>query len=432
MSRILTDNLSAGLEEDGSTSTSEFRGRASGGPQARRRIRRIVALGSFSAVFGILWLLGLRIGTSPNPLPDRTLDQNRLAALVAEHVESDFKLESRIGLVVGAVDASEEIVLGFGVRRLGRRSRVDANTLFEIGSITKAFTGILLADQIERGELALDTRVSELLPNGWSLSETAREITLGHLTTHTSGFPRAAPGQLRVPVLVNMILFGTDPYRGYSEAMFREDVSRLQLSFRPGTERQYSNFAVQLLGHILATRSGAEYGALVGRRIFQPLGMTRTVTSYDSADRSRVAEKYRSSRRLGPIMLGREGSETLKPMHLLGSGGILSTGGDMLKFLKANMGRVKTSIQPAIERSHQIVFRETDRRAMGMNWIRSSYNYLSQPVIWHNGGSRGHSSYLGFTEDGRSGVVVLSNTGRGVGRLARTILRSLETEARAG
>ena len=141
-----------------------------------------------------------------------------------------------------------------------------------------------------------------------------------------------------------------------------------------------------------------------------------------------MAGKYRWSARLGPVMLGLTNSERIRPNHLQASGGIRSSGADMLKFLKANMGMVDSAIQPAIERSHKELFRESNRRATGMNWMRSRYSSLPQLVIWHNGGTSGHTSYLGFTEDGRNGVVALSNTGESVDRLGRSILTSLAEE----
>ena len=417
-----------GAETDGPDSLSEPADVADRGHQARVRLRPLLAVGCVCVGIGVLWFIGVRIGISPNSVPHQPLAHNRLESLVTEHVQRDFNAQSRVGLVIAAIADGKETVLGYGARHLGHRSPVDENTLFEIGSITKAFTGILLARQIESGELTLDTRIAELLPRGWSLSESASQVTLEHLTTHTSGFPRLPANHLRIGSLVNSFLFGGGPYRSYSEELFREAVATSQLYFIPGTERHYSNFAVMLLGHILATRSGSDYGDLVRLQICEPLGMHDTSTSHDGADRHRVAGKYRWSARLGPVMLGLTNSEWIRPNHLQASGGIRSSGADMLKFLKANMGMVDSAIQPAIERSHQELFRESNRRATGMNWMRSRYSSLPQLVIWHNGGTSGHTSYLGFTEDGRNGVVALSNTGESVDRLGRSILTSLAEE----
>ena len=103
----------------------------------------------------------------------------------------------------------------------------------------------------------------------------------------------------------------------------------------------------------------------------------------------------------------------------------------MLKFLKANMGVSDTPIRPAIKRSHQVLFQKDDAKAIGMHWFRASEPSISQNIIWHNGGTGGYRSFLGFTEDGQCGIVVLSNTARSVDELAWEILVALASEAGA-
>jgi CubicO group peptidase (beta-lactamase class C family) len=113
------------------------------------------------------------------------------------------------------------------------------------------------------------------------------------------------------------------------------------------------------------------------------------------------------------------------PDNLAGCGGIRSTGGDMLRYLKANMGRLPSPLGGAIRRSHEKLYEEYPWRSMGMNWIRSKDDSIGQTVIWHNGGTGGYRSYLGFTEDGQFGVVVLSNTTHDVDDLGLKILAAL-------
>jgi hypothetical protein len=160
--------------------------------------------------------------------------------------------------------------------------------------------------------LELDDRIADLLPEGWSLPESAREITLRYCTTHTSGIPRL-PTNLFTAAGVFRHLLGGDPYRDYSEQQFRDALATVELQFEPGADRLYSNFAVGLLGFVLAERNGLDYETLV------------------------------------------------------------------------------TS-------------------------------------IWHNGGTGGFSTYLGFTEDCQVGVFVLSNTALGVDALAGRMISALVQE----
>jgi len=358
-------------------------------------------------------------------------ENGRLAEIVTQHVERVFA-DGHLGLVVGAIAGDEELLLGFGARRVGDSQPPDANSVFEIGSISKAFTGILLAQRIENGELELDDRIAELLPEGWSLSEPAREITLRHCTTHTSGFPRLPANLLRISRMCRL-LAGGDPYRDYSEKEFRDALATVELKFDPGTKWVYSNFAVGLLGFVLATQNGSDYETLVTSKICQPLGMHRTVITNDDWHGEHMPAKYRIVYKLGRASFGLKSDEWQLPNHLAGAGAIRSTGRDMMTFLKANMGLIPTPFDAAIQRSHQELFQERADRAIGMNWIRSFESSISQNIIWHDGGTGGFRTYLGFTEDHQFGVFVLSNIGIvGVDALAQEILKALVREYASG
>ncbi len=413
---------------------------------------------------GLLWgamvyFMGFRLGASPKVVSQAREQNGRLAEIVTQHVERAFAQNGHIGLVVGAIARDEEMLLGFGARQVGDShlglllgaiskdeemlagygarhvgdsQPPDADTVFEIGSISKAFTGILLAQRIENGESELDDRIAELLPEGWSLSERAREITLRQCTTHTSGFPRLPANLLGISDLFSLAFVGSDPYRDYSEQEFRDALATVKLEFDPGTKSSYSNFAVGLLGFVLATQNGSDFETLVTSKICQPLGMHRTVITNDEWHQEHMPAKYRSAGTVGPVCVAMESAEWQFPNHLAGAGAMRSTGRDMMTFLKANMGLIPTPIDAAIQRSHQELFQERADRAMGMNWIRSFESDISQTIIWHNGGTGGCKTYLGFTEDRQFGVFVLSNTVSSVDALAEGILKAFVREYAPG
>jgi CubicO group peptidase (beta-lactamase class C family) len=245
-------------------------------------------------------------------------ENGRLAEIVTQHVERRYP-EGYLGLVAGAIANDEEILLGFGARQVRDSQPPDADTVFEIGSISKVFTGILLAQQIENGELELDQRVAELLPEGWSLSESAREFTLRHCTTHTSGFPRLPSNLLGISDVLSLAFLGSDPYRNYTEEKFRDALATVQLKRKPGIGCDYSNFAVGLLGFVLATQNRSDYETLVTSKICQPLGMNRTVITDDEWHREHMPAKYRSILRLGPASFGLKSDEWQIPNHLAGA-----------------------------------------------------------------------------------------------------------------
>jgi CubicO group peptidase (beta-lactamase class C family) len=149
---------------------------------------------------------------------------------------------------------------------------VDAEpeTLFEVGSITKALTGMLLADAVDRGEVSLDTTIGALLSG--SAGTRFGSISLRELCTHTSGLPRLPRGLLTLVRVGRYHLLGTDPYRGTTASGVLRTAACQRLSGRG--QFRYSNLGAAVLGQLLALRAGADYGPLMTERIFAPLEMT--------------------------------------------------------------------------------------------------------------------------------------------------------------
>jgi CubicO group peptidase (beta-lactamase class C family) len=142
----------------------------------------------------------------------------------------------------------------------------------------------------------------------------------------------------------------------------------------------------------------------------------------------RFAQGYACATRKDAVLKVADSDPWDLPNYLAGSGALRSTVADMLKYLELNM-HPAGSLGSAIRASHSELFHEKDGFAIGMNWVRSPSKSLGT-VIWHNGEMGGASSYLGFTEDGRAGVVILSNVGSdAVDDLAWAILRELKQPA---
>ena len=384
---------------------------------------------------GLIWVvLGWRLFRSTLPRrienPGPGGDRLPLANVVTQVGDHAIKA-GQVGLVIGAIADGEEVLSGFGALEIGGTRPPDADTVFEIGSISKVFTGILLARAIEDGTLNLDDRIADLLPDGWTLPEPARGITLRHCTTHTSGLPRIPANLLGFADSLRCLLLGTDPYRHYTEESFHEALASVRLDHEPGTKFAYSNFAVGLLGFVLARQKGADYETLVKNAICQPLGMVDTVITDQERVAPRLATPYRLVLKLGQKGFGLTSDEWWMPNHLAGAGALRSTGRDMLMFLKANMGLVATPLDAALRRSHGELFSDTDQMTLGMNWIRTFDDDLAQNIVWHNGGTGGFRTYLGFTEDRRVGVFVLGNSAHSVDSLAIEILKSLAREQAA-
>ena len=275
-----------------------------------------------------------------------------------------------VGLAVGVIADGRGGRATLGRSRLPPGGPPLREALFEIGSITKTFTGILLARMASDGLVGLDSRVSDFLPTGVEPTPEQAAITLRHLATHTAGLPRLPPRFLLSPsrLLRNHVL-GTDPYRGYRT----DDLLR-------------------------ATEPGG-------------------------GDRLR-ATGYRARLAAGPVWLGMEAQPWELPEAIAGAGALRSTLDGMIGYLSANMGKRETPLRDAMRLAQREHFRGPER-GIGLAWIRERRENIGQTVIWHNGGTGGFSSFLGFTEDRRFGVVVLSNSSVSVDPLGWRLLEAM-------
>lgn len=389
------------------------------------RILFVVGLGALALGLAGVWRAKVSLGYARKPAAEWTDGHApELEALIRSHCVPFISQGKSIGLAVAVVTPTYATIMTFGRPSLSAGTPPRADTLFEIGSITKTFTGITLAREIERGVVRLEQPVQELLPPGVKLPAAARGVTLRHLTTHSSGFPRL-PDNWSPLSSIGMMLFGSDPYAGYGEADLMKDVSTVNLQSEPGAKSCYSNFGMTLLGHLLATKAGSSYEALVKRDVCLPLGMKDTTVTIDRTQAARVAQAYRAVVRCGPLVLALRSDPWFVGNDLGSAGALRSTVNDMLKYLQANMHPDGQPIEHALRESHQELFREDEQTTYGMNWIHSQSEKLAQAMIWHNGGTGGFRSFIGFTGDSRFGVLVLSNSSEDVDDLAVDLLSDL-------
>jgi CubicO group peptidase (beta-lactamase class C family) len=373
--------------------------------------------------FSIGWKQETPVEWSDGGAPD-------LEALIRKHCVPFVSEGKTAGVTVAVVTATNATVMGFGRSSLSFGGSARDDTMFEIGSITKTFTGLALAREIQRGAVRLDQPIQELLPAEVEMAEAARAITLRHLTTHASGLPRVS-GRSSPATGIAMLLFGSDPCAGYTEAHLLDDVRRVELEFEPGAKSSYSNLGMTLLGYLLARRANCTYEELIRREISDPLGMNDTLITPTRDQARRTAQGYRAVLRCGPLLLGLRSEPWFEGNDLGGAGGLRSTAADMLKFLQANMHPEGHPLEAALKESHRELARESEQTSYGMNWVRTRSQTAKTMVIWHNGGTGGFRSFIGFTEDRRAGVLVLSNSSESVDTLAIELLRDAAAMAAA-
>lgn len=297
-----------------------------------------------------------------------------------------------VGIVVGIIGPSGRRVIAYGVLDQGDKRPLDGDTVFEIGSSTKVFTALLLADMVERGEVALTDPVAKFLPIDAKVPQwNGREITLVDLATHTSGLPRD-PTNLDPKELAN-------PFADYDVRQLDEFLAGYHLTRDIGSRFEYSNVGIALLGQALTARAAMDYESLVEARITTPLAMASTRISLTPDMKSRLA--------VGHSYVAKEPVPSFATLAYTPAGGLRSTANDLLTFLAVNMGYASSPLAPAMTAMLKV-----RRPPMVLGWGTVNLNKGSE-IISHIGGTNGMTSFIGFDPKTRLGVVVLSNTGGG-------------------
>jgi D-alanyl-D-alanine-carboxypeptidase/D-alanyl-D-alanine-endopeptidase len=304
-------------------------------------------------------------------------------------------------LVAGVIGGGERCCRGWAADG----AAPDRLSVFEIGSITKAFTGVLLADMTLRGEVLLDDPLSRHLDHprpAWR----HREPTLLELATHRSDLPNAPKGMSRRELAYSLGFGDTDPWAALTEADYERLVARQSPRRAPGQRFRYSSMAVGLLGDALAARTATSYEALLRERVLAPLGMSATAVTVRPPWNDKLLAGH--SRRGQP----RPPIEDFMPA----AGSLRSNVDDVLCFLAACLDPPPDPPGPALAFAQQPQHRLNKRLAVGLCWMIAT-RPRHPTVIWHNGGTWGFRSFAGFAPEHASAAVVLSNTTRSVDRL---------------
>jgi len=324
------------------------------------------------------------------PLSAMSLDIKLLERNLATRVSQD---SIGVGLVVGIIDGVQRKIISVGKANKITNQILNKESLFEIGSISKTFTGILLADMVLKGELKLDDPVAQFLPKTVTMpTRNEKQITLLHLATHTSALPRLPTGFSPKDT--------TNPYADYTVKMMYEFISNYKLTRDIGIKPEYSNLGMGLLGHVLALKAGKSYEDLVKERILNPLGMNNTTITISANQQKQLTTGHD----LTVIATSHWDIPTLA-----GAGALRSSGEDMMTFLAANMGLNKTPLSEAMELSHQYQHEfGSETLSIGLAWLTAQTE--DGNMIWHNGGTGGYRSFTGFNKKKGLGVVVLANS----------------------
>ena len=348
-------------------------------------------LATKSAVL-LLLCLALRIGGSAQDMPPRLANQAEIRRMMVQAVDVDHKTDA---IVVGIITKHGRQVYSYGKFDKNDAREPNAKTIFEIGSITKVFTCLLLSDMVVHGEVKLSDPVSMYLPDSVHMpTRNGKQITLLELATHHSGLPRMPSNFVD----------------GYTVAQLYEFLSNYTLTRDPGAKYDYSNLGVGLLGHALALKAGMDYDTLLRTRITGPLNMNDTAMVPTPEMQQNLAPGHDDKLRPAPSLI-------MEAMAYAGA--IRSDADDMLTFLAANMGFTKTPLEPAMKKMLKVRKEASSGVEIALGW----HIFLSpSEMVWHNGGTNGYHAFVGYEPRRKVGVVILANSTNSTDDLARRIL----------
>jgi D-alanyl-D-alanine-carboxypeptidase/D-alanyl-D-alanine-endopeptidase len=337
-----------------------------------------------------------------------------LSAVVAAVSTEDITrlLQQRVrlegmGLAVARFDATAMDLAAAGLIRLGGEAIDPARHRFEIGSITKTMVGVLLADAVLRGEVALDQTVESLLPDGLRLRDSAdAPIRLVDLATHRSGLPRL-PANLDPTAVPNP----ADPYAHYDSAALLKAVRQYQPTRARDAQWKYSNFGYGLLAWVLARQAQLSVADWLRQRLFNPLGLQGMEVATPSAA---AAEATQGHNPLGQPVPG------WHFLALAGAGAVRASAAELARYGQAALGGFEHPLLEAFSLALQVHsdLGPAPNARMGLGWMMVP----SLNLATHDGGTYGFSSSLWLNLMERRGALALANATVVVNDLARHLL----------
>ncbi|HTX75747.1 MAG TPA: serine hydrolase [Terracidiphilus sp.] len=338
---------------------------------------------------------------APPPVPQAKFDAVHppaTAETIQSMLDQDFADALKSGELAPSTGNGVVIaVVDHGVRRVFSYGAAKTDSIFEIGSISKTFTGLILSQMVEQGKVHFDDPVRELLPPGTVAKPDGPEITLLDLATQHSGLPRM-PDNFKPGDPAN-------PYADYHAANLYAYLAQHGVARPAKTDFLYSNLGFGLLGQALSVRAGKPYPQLLHDEVTGPLQMHDTVVALSPEQQAR-------------FLPGHTGAH--QPAHawdldaFAGAGAIRSTGSDMLTYVEAQLHPDKLKLDnkfPASKTLSAALAQDHELHA-DAGPLKIALAWLYEPTTgtyWHNGATGGYSSYAFFNPAGDYGAVVLLN-----------------------
>jgi CubicO group peptidase (beta-lactamase class C family) len=343
-------------------------------------------------VFGLV-LMSASCQDEEPPTPD-------LKSRIDEIVKPSLVYGTHAGIVVGILQKGSAGRFAYGYAHVGEGRKVDANSLFEIGSITKTFTAILIKQLETEGLLSLEDPVENFLPQDVEVPTfQGNQITIRHLLTHTAALPREVRNE--------DISKKPGDYYDFKNEEFDYFLNYYHsLAYAPGTKYSYSNAGFGLLGYVIERLSGKSYYDYLMEKIARPLQISQVYTSIGSVPKSLYSN----------LALSYDTNQEAMPFSYFGehqaSGSIITTLDDMLRFLKANIEH-DHPLYPVFRACHNLLFENPDYDFNGGKpHMAAGFQlfYHNEDLAIGHTGLTNQTAYIYFVPEKQVGVVVLTNS----------------------
>jgi len=324
-----------------------------------------------------------------------TAQQNAsLEKMLTRLIYTEVEMKKVPGMVVGVIDKDGTYVYGFKETKKGNEQKPTANTVWEIGSISKVFTASLLSIMVMEGTLTYDTPADQYLDE-LSLKRNGKQITVGQLVSHTAGLPKLP------------FNFGanesskSDPYANYSKTDLLEFLSTFNFELVK-EEYQYSHVGFALLALVLESAGGAPFHQLVEDKLLKPLDMTDTRIELTAEQAGRMAQGY--------SLLGQPATPWNFQIFA-GSIGYKSTATDLLKLLAVFLEDTHLDLGKTLGST----LKESAQTSIKRVWMAQGWHIFKPKKRFHNvyahsGVTDGFRAYIGFVKESHTATVVLTNT----------------------
>lgn len=345
-------------------------------------------------------------------------DRGDLAAAIEQEFQKVTRLHQHGGLVLGVYKSGKTLFKSYGSVNTMNPQQPNAQAIFQLGSVSKVFTGVTLQVLYDEGVISLDDSLDQLIGQDIPLAAAVKPITLRQLATHTAGFPRVPNvllEQLEAKVGKQHLL--DNPY---NELALADVYAYLQNPSDLGKAGSfvYSNYGMGLLGHLLEQVTGQCLESLVQEKIFQPLQMSHSGINLNKENPAQMMQGYTAKGEL---------AQAWTFQVLAGAGAFYSTAEDMLQFIQANLNK-ETSLTNSLQKTH----RPQVERKTGIAWMQASSldRFIGNPhTIWHDGQVGGFSAYLGFDPTQDCGLVILSSHSMSMNMLGMMVMRQLRSQS---